>query len=1223
MFQRFLLIVFLLLSWVPPAQTQNSISHTIEFTAEEQDFIESHPVIRVSNESNSPPLDFAIGKQPQGYNIDLLRLIAKRIGIHLEFINGQSRDTLWKMFEDKELDLIHPVYINDYDKQFGLLSESFFTGRHLYITGKDTPTINNIGDLAGKIVATPKSWPQTIYLQDEHPDISLVLTSGLGESLAMVRNGSAYATIGTDVIIKYYFMKHMVTDLKWNSYFQEFDQDCDNSIHYLVRKDWPILHQLIIKAQQSLTVADLEPLQRKWFGSHTIGANKIELTAEEHAYIMANPVIRVSNEKDYAPYDFNLEGNAMGFSIDLLNLLADQIGLTVTYVHGYSWVELVELFREKKLHLLHTLNDTPERRQMGRLSTPYWHYKNYYIVHQNSPEVHYPHQLYGKTLAVGKGWSQEQFYAKHHPQIKLHPMDDVGSMIEAVSTGKVNAMVLDLNIINYLTVQKGIKDLKVSGWAKDYDNGESRKLHFLAQSSDPELLSILNKTLATLTPENLLLLQKKWFTSSKTASSPAVTLNLQEQDFIHDHPQVVLGGGISFAPFIMQNKFGETSGYDKDIAELISARTGLDINFELGTWKDIQLQAKSYELDGLTASGKDASREKYLNSSIPYLTLTSFIIVKKGNPANIVNLNDLSGKRIALQEGNTIFQDVIAPYLNDNEVIYYDTLTDVLRAVVSEEADVTVFDETVYYLASNYGIGQFIESVAPVGKPFDLVMYLRKDYPELVSIINKGLSSITEEEKNALRQKWLLARPWSAEGSIQIMLSPEEQNYLNNKSTISVTSFPLNMPYLGIDNSGGLDGMAKDYSVLFEDRIPTKFMFHPAKTSEDAVQMLNNGEVDAILFGERSEKLARDLKFTTDYLQLSLGIATTDEKLFIEDITNELDKTFAVIRRSSIEEKLRNQYPTISLVLVDSVLEGLNQLRHNKVYAFIDTPAAIGHTIQTHFLMDVKIAGKVPIDISYGITTRQDSQFLSSIFQKAVGSLNGEDKRRIYNKWVAAKYVEGVNYDLVWKILLAASLFSAVILIWNLHILRTKKQKQAALNELSITQKELEKANKILKRVAATDQLTGLFNRLKLDESLKTEVARKKRYRCNLSVILLDVDKFKEINDTYGHPAGDDVLRSLATLLKGNLREIDIIGRWGGEEFLVICPETDLKQASNIAEKLREKISSYNFIHGKVVTGSFGTAELLDGEQEANLIKRADLALYHAKKGGRNRVEQG
>ena len=158
-------------------------------------------------------------------------------------------------------------------------------------------------------------------------------------------------------------------------------------------------------------------------------------------------------------------------------------------------------------------------------------------------------------------------------------------------------------------------------------------------------------------------------------------------------------------------------------------------------------------------------------------------------------------------------------------------------------------------------------------------------------------------------------------------------------------------------------------------------------------------------------------------------------------------------------------------------------------------------------------------------------------------------------------------------------------------------------------------------RLATIDELTQVFNRTKFQEVIKIELERAKRYNHPLSMLMFDIDHFKAINDTYGHSVGDYVLQTLAQIAKENLREIDYLVRWGGEEFIIIAPETDLGRAKALAERIRTAIENYRFDQAGKITISFGVTEFKENDTEDTFIRRADDAMYKAKEKGRNRIE--
>lgn len=180
-------------------------------------------------------------------------------------------------------------------------------------------------------------------------------------------------------------------------------------------------------------------------------------------------------------------------------------------------------------------------------------------------------------------------------------------------------------------------------------------------------------------------------------------------------------------------------------------------------------------------------------------------------------------------------------------------------------------------------------------------------------------------------------------------------------------------------------------------------------------------------------------------------------------------------------------------------------------------------------------------------------------------------------------------------------------------------------NRLAAKIRALEEARAEIQQMAETDDLTRLPNRRSTLKRMREEIKRAERYRLPLSVVLLDLDHFKEVNDTHGHPAGDAVLKQTAHILQEAIRETDFFGRYGGEEFLGILAQTDLLGAGVIGERLRRSIEGADFDADEGVrlrrTASLGAATWRHGaDTEEKLIGRADDALYRAKEEGRNQI---
>ncbi len=236
----------------------------------------------------------------------------------------------------------------------------------------------------------------------------------------------------------------------------------------------------------------------------------------------------------------------------------------------------------------------------------------------------------------------------------------------------------------------------------------------------------------------------------------------------------------------------------------------------------------------------------------------------------------------------------------------------------------------------------------------------------------------------------------------------------------------------------------------------------------------------------------------------------------------------------------------------------------------------------------------------------------------------------IYTYPLLTFFLKGNKVGVVWNFVFFSVVFTLVFLDYkNLVPIAFSEDeiRQAILAYVIVMvlayifEEALLKSYSEVSRLAVTDQLTGLYNRYYIFNKLNEEIKRAKRFGKNFCVILLDVDNFKNINDEFGHDVGDLVLFEVAEVLRDMTRSVDTVGRLGGEEFIVICPNTDIVGGKITAEKIRSSIQGLHVPDVGKITVSLGVAEFTGSETAHELIKFADLALYRAKRSGKNRVE--
>lgn len=695
---------------------------------------------------------------------------------------------------------------------------------------------------------------------------------------------------------------------------------------------------------------------------------EVEYTQEERQWLALHPAIKVSNEFDWPPFDFIVAGKPQGFGIELMDLLSERSGLRFEYVNGYTWDELVEMFFQKEIDLVHSISLTQERQEKALFSPPYYHSKNVLILRSDSVGSNDLSQLEGKIIALPKGWSSIQFFRTNYPEVHIIEVDSSRQALEYVDQGKVYATVEQESIASYFIKKFGFHDLKLSRWIDNPELQKTSSMHFMVLKEQAILFSILTKALDTIQPGDMDRLERKWF-----------------------------------------------------------GRAGRQI------------------------------------------------------------------------------------------------------------------------------------------------------------------------------------------GEDDIGLTPTEKDFLGRQDSISYCISGDRMPLEGYQE-GQVTGMIADFLELFSERLGISFTMVPTQNWSESLVSLEAGDCDFLPMVNSTPERKKSVDFTSSYLNYSVAIITREKAEFISGLHDFSGKQVGLPAGEAIWESVMRDYPEVSFVHFGDVEQSLLAISAGKIdAALISLPVATYH-IRQMGLDNLKVAGHSGLQDTLRIGVRKDEAQLHSIMSKLIRSLAMSEVDAVYRKWVTLTFEHRVNYSLLWKIFAGIGILLLVGILWIHQLLKLNRRLAKAHLDLEIKSKELE-------QISITDSLTELFNRRHVDSVLESEVKRQFRYHRHLAVILIDLDNFKQVNDRYGHQAGDTVLVKFAELLKTEIRGSDVAGRWGGEEFLVICPENDQKGALTLAENLRKKLAKLIFSELGKQTASFGVAALRFGDSKDELLKRADEALYLAKQHGRDRVE--
>ncbi|ATX79341.1 diguanylate cyclase (GGDEF) domain-containing protein [Mariprofundus aestuarium] len=430
------------------------------------------------------------------------------------------------------------------------------------------------------------------------------------------------------------------------------------------------------------------------------------------------------------------------------------------------------------------------------------------------------------------------------------------------------------------------------------------------------------------------------------------------------------------------------------------------------------------------------------------------------------------------------------------------------------------------------------------------------------------------------------------------IFTDKQKLYLQDKKVINMCVDPDWMPFESIQDGVHI-GIVAEVFDLFRAQLPIPIKLIPTKSWHDSITKAKQRKCDIFSLASSTPERTEYMDFTTPYIDLPIVMATTMDKFFINDIAEVLDEKLGVVKGYAVAEKLRGKYENINIVEVDSITDGLERVASGELFGHIDNLMTIAASIQKDFTGILKVSSRLDEGVQLAVGTRNDEPILRGIFQKLVGNIDSDTQQGIFNKWVSVKQEVVADYTFLWKFFAG---FSLLALGFIYHFRR------------------LSRLNDQLVIISNTDKLSGLYNRVKMDSVLIEQKANVDRYGQGVSLILIDIDFFKEINDTYGHSVGDAVLVGFSELMRSNVRATDYVGRWGGEEFLIVCPNTGVNDAYKLADKLLKKVRDCTFEGGSKITISAGIAGFSKETSIKDILIHVDTALYQSKQAGRNQI---
>ncbi len=429
----------------------------------------------------------------------------------------------------------------------------------------------------------------------------------------------------------------------------------------------------------------------------------------------------------------------------------------------------------------------------------------------------------------------------------------------------------------------------------------------------------------------------------------------------------------------------------------------------------------------------------------------------------------------------------------------------------------------------------------------------------------------------------------------KILFDDFQTKYLENNNFALLVENDKNIPFsFRLNNQ--LTGIEIDIWNLISKKISKEPLIK--EISVNTVLDSNQNSINVEFAYGFEKKETKGYLLSDPIAQIPIVLLTTENKNIITNLSNLKHVQIGVLKNLNIISTLQKEYSNIEFIPIESTETGINKLEKNEIFALIDDLYTISHKMNKDY-SSLKINSVLDYELNlYLQVLQKDSEFIK-ILNNTINRFTQEEIDTILNNYQFIFYSKQPDYYLIFKIVLPLIFLLILFIYFNIKMreeIRKRKEVESQLSEL---------ANK--------DSLTRIFNRRKIEETLEIELDRVERYKNNLSIIFFDIDDFKYVNDTYGHNIGDEVLIKISDLISRNIRITDSIGRWGGDEFLIILPQTTISQCENIILDFEQQINMLEFRDGLKISCSFGTATYNEGDNLDSLLKRADESMYYKK----------
>ncbi len=479
--------------------------------------------------------------------------------------------------------------------------------------------------------------------------------------------------------------------------------------------------------------------------------NKLNFSKKQINYIKKHPLILAHNESDWAPYNYNINKQPSGYSIDYMKLLSKVLDIDVNFLSGYTWGEYLELAKKDKIDLILNIVKNPQREKyLAYTKNPYLQIKDAIFTLDDS-FYSSMEDLKGKKLAIIKGFFEYPIIKKYYPDINIVTVNGSKEGFKMLSFGKIDALIGDIQVGNYLISKYKFDNIKIGFDApKKYF---SSNLYIATNKQNQILKSILDKGMANIPEDDILKLNNKWFVNS-TSHSNGFSLSKKEKNFLKHKKVIKMCTNLDWNPIeFVEN--GVPQGMSIDTIHLIGKMLSNNIKFQYvktSSWKQSQEFLKDRKCDILPSAVKNTQRLKYADFTKPYMNYKMMIITNKS--IDFLTSLDLYKDRVfARKKGSGIIPILKKQYPNI-KIDETNTYKKMFDEVSSGKAFgiISTLPVSLYYI-KQYGYDN-LKISGTLDKVYHLSIAVRNDEPKLLAIFDRALKNISANQKQKIFDKW-------------------------------------------------------------------------------------------------------------------------------------------------------------------------------------------------------------------------------------------------------------------------------------------------------------------------------------------------------------------------------------------------------------------------------------------------------------------------------------